>query len=193
MSCPPGFEVGLANTCRVICPADFKYIQTGNTEKCVAASDNRYFVMLQDIPQGASATAFSDEQARFLAGIIEVAGKVKKEQDALAKLRTVSSDGDVSAHHQQIKSTHGVAGAYAEAISTLKPLRPPTQPTDDIMNTKLSIRDLSARDIRTLQICLFFVVLALFEYMLFPASIVHGLAFFTLCVGFSLAIYLSNK
>jgi hypothetical protein len=105
----------------------------------------------------------------------------------------VSSNNDVTAHHEQIRSTHGLAGTYAEAIAELKPLRPPTQPNTDIMLAKLSIRDMSAQDIRTLQICLFFVVIALLEYILFPSSFVHGVAFFTLCVGFSLAIYLRNR
>jgi hypothetical protein len=31
------------------------------------------------------------------------------------------------------------------------------------------------------------------EYMLFPASVVHAVAFFTMCIGLSLAIYLSNR
>jgi hypothetical protein len=87
----------------------------------------------------------------------------------------------------------GVSLAYAEAISDLKPLRPPTQPNADIKSAKLDIKEAAAMDIRTLQICLFFVVIALFEYFFLPPSIVHGAAFFTLCVGFSLAIYLSKR
>jgi hypothetical protein len=193
MSCPAGFEVGLSNTCRVICPPDYKYIQEAGVEKCVSTTNNNYSVRLQPIPNTSSTTAFSDEQSRFLTEFIKVVKKAQQDQDAQAKLQAVSSSNDVAAHHEQIRSTHGVAGAYTEAIAELKPLRPPTQPTDDIMLAKLSIRDLSAQDIRSIQICLFFIVIALFEYLLFPASIVHGVAFFTLCVGFSLAIYLYNR
>lgn len=86
-----------------------------------------------------------------------------------------------------------VSSAYAEAIADLKPLRPPTQPNQDIKLAKLDIKELAAMDVRTIQICLFFVLIALLEYMFLPASIVHGVAFFTLCVGFSLAIYLSKR
>jgi hypothetical protein len=89
-------------------------------------------------------------------------------------------------------SSNAVAGAYAEANATLRPFRPPTQPNEDILNAKLSIRSLLAKDVRTIQICLFFVVIALLEYLVLPSSVVHGIAFFTLCVGFSIAIYLSN-
>jgi hypothetical protein len=88
---------------------------------------------------------------------------------------------------------YGVSSTYAEAIAELKPLRPPTQPSVDVANAKLDIKELAAMDIRTLQICLFFVVLTLFGYIFLPASIAHGFAFFTLCVGFSLAIYLSKR
>ena len=192
MSCPVGFEVAASGSCRVTCPADYKYIQDAGVEKCVAAADNRYFVKLQDIPRGASATAFSDEQARFLSEFIKVSKKVQSDQAASAKLQSVS-DADVVAHHDSIRSTHGVAGAYAEAIADLKPLRPPTQPTTDIMDAKLDIKNMAALDVRTLQICLFFVVIALFEYFILPTSVVHGVAFLTLCIGFSLAIYLSKR
>ena len=189
MSCPAGFEVGLSNTCRVICPTDYKYIQEAGIEKCVSTTNNNYSVRLQAIPNTSSTTAFSDEQSRFLTEFIKVTKKARQDQDALHN----ATQDDVAAHHEQIRSAHGVAGAYAEAIETLKPLRPPTQPTDDIMLAKLSIRDLSARDVRSIQICLFFIVIALFEYLLLPVSFVHGVAFFTLCVGFSLAIYLYNR
>ena len=87
----------------------------------------------------------------------------------------------------------GVSSTYAEAIADLKPLRPPTQPNVDIETAKLDIKNMVAMDIRTIQICLFFVVLAVLEYFFLPSSIVHGVAFFTLCVGFSLAIYLSKR
>lgn len=92
-----------------------------------------------------------------------------------------------------VSAHEGVSSTYAEAIAELKPLRPPTQPNVDIASAKLDIKQLAAMDIRTIQICLFFVVLALFEYLFLPPSIVHGVAFFTLCVGFSLAIYLSKR
>jgi hypothetical protein len=90
------------------------------------------------------------------------------------------------------ESANELAGAYAKAITTLRPFRPPTQPNEDIMDAKLSIKSILAQDVRTIQICLFFVVIALLEYMVLPSSVVHGIAFFTLCVGFSIAIYLSN-
>jgi hypothetical protein len=189
MSCPSGFEEGLSNTCRVVCPPDYKYIQDSGVERCVSAANNNYFVKLQAIPKGSSATAFTEEQSRFLTEFIKLTKKIKKDQDALRK----ATNNDVVAHHETIRSTNGLAGAYTEAIETLKPLRPPTQPHEDIMLAKLSIRELSEQDVRALQICLFFVIIALFEYLLLPASFVHGVAFFTLCVGFSLAIYLRNR
>lgn len=187
MQCPPGFEVGLSSACRVVCPASYKYINDGGEEKCVAASNNKYYVKLQKVPQGSSTTAFSDEQARFLSDFIKVTKKVQAdlEEEAARKAQQVAPrDTDESANE--------LAGAYAKAITTLRPFRPPTQPNEDIMDAKLSIKSILAQDVRTIQICLFFVVIALLEYLVLPSSVVHGIAFFTLCVGFSIAIYLSN-
>jgi hypothetical protein len=87
----------------------------------------------------------------------------------------------------------GVKRAYAETIEVLKPLRPPTQPVADIESARLDISKLEAINLRIVQICLLFVLVALLEYFILPSSIVHGVAFVTLCVGFALAIYLSNK
>jgi hypothetical protein len=87
----------------------------------------------------------------------------------------------------------GVKRAYAETIEVLKPLRPPTKPHVDIESARLDIRDLEAINLRIIQICLLFVLIALLEYFILPTSIVHGVAFMTLCVGFAAAIYLSTK
>jgi hypothetical protein len=189
MSCPAGFEVGINNTCRITCPSDYKYLQSSSGDKCVASNDNRYSITLQAVPQGSSTKAFSDEQSRFITEVIKTTQKAQKDADALTS-KTVES---AVYAHDQIRSTNDVAGTYAEAIAELKPLRPPTQPHQDIMLERLSIDKLNAQDIRTLQICLFFIVITLFEYLVLPAEIVHGAAFFTLCVGTSVAIYLSNR
>ena len=187
MSCPAGFEAGLSSSCRVECPASYKYINDGGNERCVSAASNKYYVKLQQVPKGASASAFSDEQARFLAEFITVTKKVQADlAAATAKKSQTVAPRDTS------ESSNEVAGMYAEANAALRPFRPPTQPKEDIMNAKLSIKNILAKDVRTIQICLFFVVIALLEYLLLPASVVHGIAFFTLCVGFSIAIYLSN-
>jgi hypothetical protein len=82
---------------------------------------------------------------------------------------------------------------YTEALAELQPLRPRTQPYADIESARLDIKKLEAIDMRPIQICLFFIVLALLEYLFLPPSVVHGVAFMTLCVGLSLAIYLSNR
>ena len=193
MSCPSGFDTGVADTCRVTCPTDYKYISDQGVEKCVSSRDNRYFVKLQPVAHGADRSVFTAEQSRFLTDFIVVTKQVQKDQAAAERLAAESSDTDVQANYGRIQSSAGLTNAYSEAIETLKPLRPPTQPNIDIMNERLSIKEMSAKDIRTLQICLFFVVICLLEYMLFSAEIVHGIAFITMCVGLSLAIYLSNR
>lgn len=193
MSCPSGFDTGVADTCRVTCPPDYKYISDQGVEKCVSSRDNRYFVKLQAVAHGADRSVFTAEQSRFLTDFIVVTKQVQKDQAAAERLAAESSDTDVQANYGRIQSSAGLTNAYSEAIETLKPLRPPTQPNIDIMNERLSIKEMSAKDIRTLQICLFFVVICLLEYMMFSAEIVHGIAFITMCVGLSLAIYLSNR
>jgi hypothetical protein len=193
MSCPSGFDIGVANTCRVTCPTDYKFISDQGVDKCVSGKDNRYSVKLQPVAQGADQSVFTAEQSRFLTDFIVVTKQVQKDQDAADRLAAESSDSDVQANYGRIQSSAGLTNAYTEAIATLKPLRPPTQPTVDIMNERLSIKEISTKDIRVIQICLFFVVICLLEYMLFSAETVHGIAFITMCVGLSLAIYLSNR
>jgi len=189
MSCPSGFEVGLSSTCRITCPPDFKYINEAGVERCVSTTDNRYSVRLQAIPQGTTNTAFAAEQARFLTDFITLTGRIRSDQAAQSAIQT----NEVAAAHENLKSSNQLADAYSEAIETLKPLRPPTQPNVDIMNAKLEIGKVSSENVKAIQICLFFIVIALFEYLLLPSSIVHGIAFFTMCVGLSFAIYLSNR
>ena len=187
MSCPSGFEAALNDACRITCPTDFKYIQDQGVEKCVSSQDNRYFIRLQLIPTSANLTAFVEEQSRFLTDFILLSKTIQSDQvKASEAASSPPTDDGVKAHDE-------VSIAYAEAIEVLKPLRPPTQPRVDIETARLSIQSLDSINLRILQICLFFVVLACLEYLLLPSSIVHGVAFFTLCVGFSAAIYLSNK
>jgi hypothetical protein len=169
MSCPSGFEVALPTTCRIICPSEFKYIHDAGTDRCVSKKDPRYSLKVQSVPQGSAPSTFSSEQSRFLKEFIKLTKRP-----------------EVDAHDP-------VSKVYTEAIDTLKPFRSPTQPSVDIETARLNIRTISEGHLRALQVCLFFVILALLEYFVLPSSIVHGTAFLTLCIGFSLAIYLSNK
>jgi len=169
MSCPSGFEVALPTTCRIICPSEFKYIHDGGTDRCVSKKDPRYSLKLKPVPQGSPPSAFSTEQGRFLREFIKLTKRP-----------------EIGAHDP-------VSKVYSEAIDTLKPFRSPTQPSVDIETARLDIRKISEGHLRALQVCLFFVILALLEYFVLPSSIVHGSAFLTLCIGFSLAIYLSSK
>ena len=180
VKCPSGFEKApTRNTCIITCPDTFKTLQSNSGYKCVAMSDNQYSINLREVAQTAPATEFLDEQTHFFKSYIALTKKMNMSEHPLP-------DDRVKAHD-------GAAIAYAEAIETLKPLRPPTQPNVDIENAKLDIKHLESLNLRIIQICLFFVVIALLEYFLLPTSIVHGVAFLTLCVGFSLAIYLSSK
>jgi len=179
MSCPSGFEKASGrDVCIITCPTDFKSIRDDGVDKCVAMSDNQYFIQLREVAYAASSTEFLDEQARFLKSYIALTKRMQTSEPT---------------HEETVKAHDGVASMYAEAIETLKPFRPPTQPNVDIETAKLDIKKLEGLNLRIIQICLFFVVIALLEYFLLPTSIVHGVAFLTLCVGFSLAIYLSNK
>lgn len=169
MSCPSGFEVALPDTCRIVCPSEFKYIHDG-TDRCVSKKDPRYSLKLKSIPQGSPPSAFSDEQSRFLRHFIKLTKRPE----------------DVDAHDP-------VSKVYTEAIDTLKPFRSPTQPSVDIETARLDVLKIPEGSLRAIQVSLFFVILALLEYFVLPSSIVHGIAFLTLSIGFSLAIYLSNK
>lgn len=192
MSCPAGFDVGVSNTCHITCPAGYAYTQDSTGQRCVSAADSKYFVPLQDVPRAATTTAFANEQARFLSAFITLTRKVQTDQAAALQLKEAETD-DVSPRHDAIRSTHGVAGAYTETIEALRPLRPPTQPATDIETMRLSTLQLANQSARPIQLCLFFIILTIIEYLILPSSVVHGAAFLTLCVGLSLAIYLYSK
>jgi hypothetical protein len=193
MSCPSGFETALQDSCRVQCPTDYKYVDDPDGERCVSTYDNSVGIRLQKIPQNSTQQAFIEEQARFLSEFIKATRRLhEKMLENLSKAALSKQDGGVNGY-ENLKSQFDAADAYARAINELKPFRPATQPNVDIKNERLSILELTSKDIRRVQICLFFIIITLFEYLLLPPAIAHGAALFTLCVGLSLAIYLSNR
>jgi hypothetical protein len=192
MSCPSGFETALQDSCRVQCPTDYKYVDDPDGERCVSTYDNSVGIRLQKIPQNSTQQAFIEEQARFLTEFIKATKRLYAKMFEDLSKQALSKQQGVDAY-EKLKSQFDAADTYARAIHELKPFRPATQPNVDIKNERLSILELTSKDIRRVQICLFFIIITLFEYLLLPPAIAHGAALFTLCVGLSLAIYLSNR
>ena len=106
---------------------------------------------------------------------------------------TVSSDNPDStvSEHSKIQGQYA-AFAVKSTADSLKPLRPPTQPSSDIEAVRKSILKAAAKNLHLIQVALTTILISLLVYVLIPAPYAHGIAFLTLCVGTAIGIYLTK-
>jgi hypothetical protein len=80
---------------------------------------------------------------------------------------------------------------YREAANSVKPLRPPTAPAEDIQKVRSDILNpVQAPGVLYIQICLFIIFLCMLAYLVMPTSYAHGVSFLLLCVALSIGIFL---
>uniref|UniRef100_A0A6C0J2P1 Uncharacterized protein n=1 Tax=viral metagenome TaxID=1070528 RepID=A0A6C0J2P1_9ZZZZ len=193
MSCPSGFEPGLGESCHVICPDGFKYLQAAGTESCVSKDDNKYSLHLQGFPTNANPHSFLEEQSRMQADLATLMAKMQADAASKAKLVEMQADGrTIIADHEIIQSQSAAIDELNTAINNLKPIRPPTQPHEDIEIQKQKIRMIDNSDMLLVQIAIFVVFLCLVEYIVLSAPYSHYTAFLTLCIGIAAGIYLGK-
>jgi len=80
---------------------------------------------------------------------------------------------------------------YREASDSVKPLRPPTAPAEDIQKVRNDIMNpVRTPGVLYIQICLFIIFLCMLAYLVMPATYAHGTSFLLLCVALSIGIFL---
>jgi hypothetical protein len=77
-----------------------------------------------------------------------------------------------------------------EVTDSLKPFRPPTQPSSDLEQERRSILQVIQHNLLLIQIVLFLMVLSLLSYLMLPYEYANGLTFLLLCVGIALGFFL---
>jgi hypothetical protein len=77
-----------------------------------------------------------------------------------------------------------------EVTASLKPFRPPTQPSSDLEQERQSILRVIQHNLLLIQIVLFLLVLSLLSYLMLPYEYANGLTFLLLCVGIALGFFL---
>lgn len=99
--------------------------------------------------------------------------------------------------HETIQSDYarftGEAAAASdikEITETLKPLRPPTAPANDIEIEKRAIVLGQNPTLVVLQVSLFLVFLSLLTYLVLPMDYAHPIVFLLLCGGIAVGIFL---
>lgn len=77
-----------------------------------------------------------------------------------------------------------------EVTDSLKPFRPPTQPSSDLEEERKSILRIAEQNLLLIQVVLFLVVLSLLSYLFLSPTVANGLTFLLLCVGVALGFFL---
>jgi hypothetical protein len=110
---------------------------------------------------------------------------------------SASSASNAAQPHDSIQSDYaqftGEAAAARDikaTADTLKPLRPPTAPANDIEAEKRAIVFGDNPTLLLLQVSLFLVFLSLLTYLLVPVDYAHPIVFLLLCGGIAIGIFL---
>ena len=102
----------------------------------------------------------------------------------------------IVAEHDAIRTEYaaytGAARDIRDTTASLRVMRPPTAPRDDIKREQQSILAVMATNLQVIQIALLTVLICLLIYIVMPPAYAHGIAFLALCVGIAGGIYLSN-
>jgi hypothetical protein len=95
--------------------------------------------------------------------------------------------------HDAIRSQYAeYRTAIKDVSDSLKPMRPPTAPANDLAEERKSILASSAPNFLIVQVALGILVLCLVFYVMLPIEVAHGLALLLLSVGIAVGIFLSK-
>ena len=193
--CPNDFEEGLNESCHMKCPWEFKYTQTQSEEKCVYKTDNSFEVKLNALPQFTDSeepSSYSNERTRISQDIAAILQRIiaKRELEAQTSLAesTVSEYERIQSQYAKVTST---GNQLKEMVDSLKTLRPPTAPAEDLAKERRVILTPSKK-ILLAQIALFSLLLALLALFFLPRTVAQFVAFLILCVGVAVGIFLSK-
>jgi hypothetical protein len=203
-ACPSGFERGPVFTCHATCPGKFKYNSETEEEKCVYAMDNRYSFLLQSLPappmEDEVPPMYGEELARVKKEAKRVEEQILAEAPMNEKLSaykdiqrdTVQRHSTLQSQYASYASIKEAGDAIAQVTASIKPMRPPTAPAEDIHKERSAILRGSAPNFLLFQIALVILLICLLVYAFVPAEYAHGIAFVLLSVGIAVGIFLTK-
>jgi len=201
MACPSGFTAGVGNTCRIICPFDFKYEQDRGREACVYARDNQHRVSLNLLPvRGTSPREFERELAKFESRLERVRDDIRNTEAETQRLqsardqssRWTAQSGSLASESAAWREISQTGKEIRETTASLRPMRPPTAPATDLDTERRAISFELKQGLTFLQVVLFLVVLILLGYLFLSTTLAHGIAFLLLCVAIATGFFLRN-
>ena len=192
-TCPPDFDQGFM-TCRMKCPAGFKYAQERGPptiDKCVLFTDNSKSFLLNQLPipgpDKREQPMYAEERRRIAEALKNISSTAPFQENAAMTTR----------EYERIKSEYAGFSAVSDAGKKIKQAsdrmrlpRPPVQPNPIKQEREKILRQ---PNMAVIQTALFTILLALIAFLLIPAQYASGLAFLILCVGTSTGIYLSTR
>jgi hypothetical protein len=92
--------------------------------------------------------------------------------------------------YNRIQSEYATYNELKETVDTLKPLRPPTAPADDIAKERKGILHADGRSLLFIQVVLVLVILVMLTYMFIPVDYSHYIAFLLVSVGIAVGFFL---
>jgi hypothetical protein len=200
MSCPSGFLQGLGSSCRLDCPADFKYEQRPDGDSCVYSKDNNIRVRLNGfaIPRGRAGPEFDRERQRFDAELTKLRERIRKieiDSKALQDAKSQSAQwqarsGQIESEAAAYRSVSDAGMAIRDTTASIRVLRPPTAPSSDLEKERRAISLDLKQSLLFVQVVLFIVVLALLAYLVLPIAWAHSIVFLLLCVGVAIGFFL---
>lgn len=187
------------------CPEDFKYMSNGfpPSGRCVYKTENDLFVSLNTLPRprpNEGMAPYTTETKRVDIAIENIRKAARERQEKRAAVDGYDREKRIrGVQFNQLQSEYAtitMARRTAEAIrdtnTSLKELRPPTAPGDDIEHERQAIQKIVSRRILLLQIVLAILVLSLVAYLVMPVTYAHGIVFLLLCVGIAVGIFLEK-
>lgn len=199
MTCPGGYQSAAGNTCTIVCPPDFKYIQEGGTQKCVYITDNTKYVVINSLPVPTDANnipePFARETSRVALELLNIRNRLASESDTQLSLESAQAQGRLwqsqyGAIQSDFASYESDADKLREVADSLKPLRPPTAPAEDLEKERKAVSAVFQKNYLVIQISLFLVFLVLLVYVILPVQYAHFIAFFLLISGVMIGIFL---
>jgi len=192
-SCPADFDQGFM-TCRMKCPAGFKYAQEQGpplVDKCVLFTDNSKSFRLNQLPipgpDRREQPIYAEERKRIAEALKNISSTAPFQENAAMTTR----------EYERIKSEYAGFSAVSDAGKKIKQAsdrmrvpRPPVQPNPIKQEREKILKQPSMAVIQT---ALFTILLALVAFLLVPGQYASGVVFLILCVGTSTGIYLSTR
>jgi hypothetical protein len=105
---------------------------------------------------------------------------------------TVQRHSTLQSQYASYVSIKEAGDAITAVTETIKPMRPPTAPAEDIHKERSAILRGSSPNFLLFQIVLVILLICLLVYVFVPVEYAHGIAFLLLSVGIAVGIFLTK-